>query len=65
MVSFQDDGGFATPIYRREDLGEGFAALGPLIVEEVSSTTLVHPGQRLAVGSAGVMVIEGGSRVMG
>ena len=46
-----------TPIYRRDDLPAGFAATGPLIVEEVSSTTVVHPGQRLEVGAAGVMTI--------
>jgi N-methylhydantoinase A len=56
-VYFQERGLLATPIYRREDLPAGFAAAGPLIVEEVSSTTLVHPGQRLEVGSSGVMTI--------
>ena len=47
-----------TPIYRRDDLPAGFAATGPLIVEEVSSTTVVHPGQRLEVGGTGVMTID-------
>jgi N-methylhydantoinase A len=60
-VSFQETGVVETPIYRRDDLSAGFAATGPLIVEEVSSTTVVHPGQRLEVGAAGVMVL----RVMG
>ena len=27
-------------------------------MEEVSSTTVVHPGQRLEVGSTGVMTID-------
>ena len=57
-VYFQGHGVVDTPIYRREDLPAGFATSGPLIVEEVSSTTVVHPGQRLAVGPAGVMTIE-------
>jgi N-methylhydantoinase A len=56
-VSFQESGLIETPIYRRDDLPTGFKATGPLIVEEVSSTTLVHPGQRLEVGAAGVMTI--------
>lgn len=56
-VYFQGHGVVDTPIYRREDLPAGFAASGPLIVEEVSSTTLVHPGQRLEVGTTGVMTI--------
>ncbi len=56
-VYFQEHGQIDTPIYRREELPAGFTATGPLIVEEVSSTTVVHPGQRLEVGSAGVMTI--------
>ena len=57
-VYFQGHGLIDTPIYRRDDLPAGFAATGPLIVEEVSSTTVVHPGQRLEVGGTGVMTIE-------
>ncbi len=57
-VYFQGHGLVDTPIYRRDDLPAGFAASGPLIVEEVSSTTVVHPGQRLEVGAAGVMTID-------
>ncbi len=56
-VYFHGHGLTNTPIYRREELPAGFTATGPLIVEEVSSTTVVHPGQALAVGSAGVMTI--------
>jgi N-methylhydantoinase A len=56
-VSFHETGVTETPIYRRDDLPVGFKATGPLIVEEVSSTTVVHPGQRLVVGTAGVMTI--------
>jgi N-methylhydantoinase A len=57
-VAFQETGGTETLIYRRDDLPAGFTATGPLIVEEVSSTTVVHPGQRLEVGAAGVMVMR-------
>ncbi|MCC7021453.1 MAG: hydantoinase/oxoprolinase family protein [Thermomicrobiales bacterium] len=56
-VYFHEAGITDTPIYRREDLPAGFSATGPLIVEEVSSTTVVHPGQTLSVNSAGVMTI--------
>jgi N-methylhydantoinase A len=59
-VYFQGHGLVDTPIYRRDDLPAGFTATGPLIVEEVSSTTVVHPGQRLEVGSTGVMTIAMG-----
>jgi N-methylhydantoinase A len=52
-------GGFReTPIWRRDDLPAGFATEGPAIVEEVSATTVVHPGQRLTIDAAGVMTIE-------
>ncbi len=57
QVYFQGHGLTETPIYRREELPAGFEATGPLIVEEVSSTTVVHPGQTLGVNSAGVMTI--------
>jgi N-methylhydantoinase A len=57
-VYFQGQGLLDTPIYRRDDLPAGFTAAGPLIVEEISSTTVVHPGQRLEVGATGVMTIE-------
>jgi N-methylhydantoinase A len=57
-VAFQETGLTETLIYRRDDLPAGFTATGPLIVEEVSSTTVVHPGQRLEVGAAGVMTIS-------
>src|SRR5215204_1082658 len=57
-VVFDQMGATETPIYRRDDLPAGFATIGPLIVEEISSTTVVHPGQRLEVGAAGVMTID-------
>ena len=56
-VYFQRHGLLDTPIYRRDALPAGFTATGPLIVEEVSSTTTVHPGQRLEVLATGVMTI--------
>jgi N-methylhydantoinase A len=56
-VVFHETGVAETLIYRRDDLPAGFVATGPLIVEEVSSTTVVHPGQRLVVGDTGVMTI--------
>ncbi len=47
--------GFAvreTPIFDRDRLPRGFAVDGPAIVEEPSTTTVVHPGQRLTVDDA-------------
>src|SRR5215213_360406 len=57
-VFFQGHGLIDTPIYRRDDLPAGFVATGPLIVEEVSSTTVIQPDQRLEVGGTGVMTID-------
>ncbi|MCC6313786.1 MAG: hydantoinase/oxoprolinase family protein [Thermomicrobiales bacterium] len=57
-VYFPETGVCNAVIVRRETLPVGFAAVGPLIVEEESSTTVVHPGQRLTVNPAGVMTIE-------
>jgi N-methylhydantoinase A len=47
----------STPVYDRERLPAGFASLGPLIVEEPSTTTIVQLGQHLSVDEAGNLVI--------
>jgi N-methylhydantoinase A len=57
-VYFHGHGLTDTPIYRREALPAGFSAAGPMIVEEVSSTTVVHPGQTLQVLPSSVMTID-------
>jgi N-methylhydantoinase A len=57
-VYFPETGEVETAILRREELPAGFMLTGPAIVEEVSSTTVVHPGQRLSVDSIGIMTIE-------
>ena len=57
-VYFHGHGLTDTPIYRREELPSGFTVNGPMIVEEVSSTTVVHPGQALRVHPSGVMTID-------
>ena len=47
----------STPVYDRERLPTGFASSGPLIVEEPSTTTVVHLGQHLSVDAAGNLII--------
>jgi len=47
-----------TPIYRRGDLRARQRVEGPLVVEELASTTVVLPGQTLEVGEYGEMVIR-------
>jgi N-methylhydantoinase A len=62
-VRFADAGhgsGFAvqeTPIFDRARLPRGFAVDGPAIVEEPSTTTVVHPGQRLRMDDAENLII--------
>ena len=46
-----------TPVFDRDRLATGFAVDGPAIVEEPSTTTVVHPGQRLSVDDLGNLAI--------
>ncbi len=58
LVDFDIDGIHDTTVYEREDLPAGFTAVGPLVVEEPTTTTLVHPAQTLLVDEAGNLTIE-------
>ena len=49
----------ATPIYRRDDLRAGHALIGPALIEESASVTVVEPGQRLTVDAWGHLLIAG------
>ncbi|MEM4574095.1 MAG: hydantoinase/oxoprolinase family protein [Candidatus Caldarchaeum sp.] len=55
---FFRDGFHETVVLRRELLGSGFEAEGPLIVEEYDSTTVVPPEWRLSVDETGCMVLR-------
>jgi N-methylhydantoinase A len=46
---FTDQGWVECPIYERDRLPIGATLHGPAIVEQVDSTTVAHPGQRLDV----------------
>jgi N-methylhydantoinase A len=52
---FDADGWRQTPVYERDDLPPGFGCAGPVIVEELTSTTLVPPGMQLAVDDCGIL----------
>jgi N-methylhydantoinase A len=56
-VFFQGHGAIECPILQRDDLPAGYRVTGPAVIEEVVSTTLVHPGQRLEVLPTGVLSI--------
>jgi N-methylhydantoinase A len=47
-----------TPIYDRPTLLAGFGCDGPAVVEEFGSTTVVFPGQRLAVDDYGILIVR-------
>jgi len=46
-----------TPIYRREHLGAGAELTGPAIVEQLDTTTVIEPGDRLRVDALGNLEI--------
>jgi N-methylhydantoinase A len=54
---FRDLGWMDCPVYRRTEIPLGAQLSGPAIVEEHGSTTLVEPGQSLAVDGHGMLVI--------
>ena len=47
-----------TSIYERAALAAGQRIDGPAVVEEFGSTTVVFPGQRLAVDPHGIMIVR-------
>lgn len=49
-----------TAVYRRSALPVGVAFAGPAVIEEMSATTVVPPGQRAAVDGMGNIVVETG-----
>jgi N-methylhydantoinase A len=56
-VDFDLDGTHETAVFERDALPVGFSAPGPLVIEEPTTTTLVHPRQQLEVDDFGNLVI--------
>ena len=46
------------PVFDRYELGAGCTIEGPAVVEEMDSTTLVHPGYKVSVDPFGNLIIE-------
>jgi N-methylhydantoinase A len=61
QVWFDAGGPVACPVYRRDELPAGAKLVGPALVSEYGSTTLVFPGDRLAVAETGELIITVGS----
>tara|TARA_A100001037_G_scaffold296136_1_gene316220 strand:- start:533 stop:2563 length:2031 start_codon:yes stop_codon:yes gene_type:complete len=57
-VLFSEDGEHETQVLDRESLPAGYIAKGPLLIEEKSATTLIHPGQKLRVDEIGFLHIS-------
>ena len=55
------DGGWAEcPAWRREALLAGNRIAGPAIIEEISATTVLYPGDRAHVDAVGSLIVEVG-----
>ena len=57
MVDFGEEGRHLAAVYERDLLPSGFVAVGPMIVEEATSTTMVLPDQRLRIDDLGFLRI--------
>ena len=57
-VWFSSGGPVECAVYAREDLSPADRIAGPAIIEELDSTTVVHPGQLLTVSPHGTAVLE-------
>jgi N-methylhydantoinase A len=57
-VIFEGAGAVDAPVYDRSKLLQGNLIEGPAIIEEVASTTVVEPGDRVTVNEYGHLVME-------
>ncbi|MHA2406747.1 MAG: hydantoinase/oxoprolinase family protein, partial [Candidatus Hermodarchaeia archaeon] len=47
-----------TPIYERSSLGIGAQIIGPAIIEQLDSTTVIHPKTKASVHRGGNIIME-------
>lgn len=58
-VYFEEEGGFIDcSIYERDKLLASNVIKGPAIVEEATSTSVIHPGQTLRVDEYGNLIVK-------
>ena len=60
LVDFDEAGRLETIIYERAELIPGTPLMGPAVIEEPASVTVVHPGQRVTLDAIGNLRIETG-----
>jgi len=53
-----EDGWHETPVYRRERLPIGATFTGPAIVEQLDSTSVIEPGNRVSVDRFGNLLVK-------
>jgi N-methylhydantoinase A len=46
------------PIHQREKMAAGTELIGPAVVQEYASTTLLFPGNRLRMAASGELLIH-------
>jgi N-methylhydantoinase A len=56
-IYFKKQGYIDCPIYHRDDLLSDITLAGPVVIEEIDSTILLHPDQKLQVNGHGVISI--------
>jgi N-methylhydantoinase A len=61
-IYFPNVGMLTCPVYQRAQLIEEQEILGPAVVEEYASTTVLFPGDKGVLNKYGCLVIENGSR---
>ncbi len=52
---------YDVPVYLREELLAGNTIQGPAVIEEVSATTVLYPGDRAVVHGSGSLIVEVGA----
>lgn len=53
-----EQGWVGTKVYRRADLNAGLTLSGPIIIEEMSSTTVIAPAQVMRVDDFGNLIVQ-------
>ena len=58
MFFLEEDRALPTAIYDRFALGPGFSGLGPALIVEYGSSTLIGPGDTFKIGTLGEIDID-------
>lgn len=56
-VYFRETGFQQVPVFRRDDLPQGYSGIGPVIIEQMDTTIFVGPGDRFYCEKGGNLII--------